>query len=38
MVERGFTPPVFCSMAIAGERPSMESTSGFSNWSRNCLA
>ena len=29
---------VFCSMEIAGERPSMESTSGLSICSRNCRA
>jgi len=35
-VERGFLLVVFCSMEMAGERPSMESTSGFcmmpGNW------
>jgi hypothetical protein len=37
-VERGFLLVVFCSMEMAGERPSMLSTSGFSIWSRNCRA
>ena len=35
-VERGLCEVAFCSIAIAGERPSMRSTSGFSiswrNW------
>jgi hypothetical protein len=35
-VERGFREVVFWSMEMAGERPSIESTSGFSiiwrNW------
>jgi hypothetical protein len=35
-VERGFLEVVFWSIEIAGERPSIESTSGFSiiwrNW------
>jgi hypothetical protein len=31
-------PVVFCSMAMAGDRPSMRSTSGFSICSRNCRA
>ena len=34
-VERGFVLAVFCSMEIAGERPSMESTSGLSICPRN---
>jgi hypothetical protein len=37
-VERGLREVVFCSMEIAGERPSMESTSGFSICSRNWRA
>jgi hypothetical protein len=37
-VDRGFDPVVFCSMAIAGERPSIRSTSGFSICSRNWRA
>jgi hypothetical protein len=37
-VERGEREVVFCSMEMAGERPSMESTSGFSICSRNCRA
>src|SRR5580692_2841049 len=38
MVERGLPPELRCSMAIAGESPSMKSTSGFCIWSRNCRA
>src|SRR3954470_7202540 len=38
MVDLGFAPALRCSIAIAGERPSMKSTSGFSRRSRNCLA
>jgi len=30
MMERGLEPLLRCSMAMAGERPSMKSTSGFS--------
>ncbi len=37
-VERGFEPAPFCSMAIAGQMPSMASTSGFSIWPRNWRA
>ena len=37
-VERGFEPAPFCSMAIAGESPSIASTSGFSIWPRNWRA
>ena len=37
-VERGLRLVVFCSMEMAGDRPSMESTSGRSIWSRNCRA
>jgi hypothetical protein len=37
-VERGLREVVFWSIEIAGERPSMWSTSGFSIIWRNCLA
>jgi hypothetical protein len=37
-VERGFLEVVFWSIEIAGERPSIESTSGFSIRPRNCRA
>ena len=37
-VERGLRLVVFCSIEIAGLRPSMESTSGRSIWSRNWRA
>ena len=37
-VERGFRPEVFCEMEIVGLKPSMESTSGFGIWPRNCRA
>jgi hypothetical protein len=37
-VERGLREVVFWSIEIAGERPSIESTSGFSIWPRNCRA
>ena len=37
-VERGFEPAVRCSMEIAGESPSIWSTSGFSICPRNCRA
>jgi hypothetical protein len=37
-VERGLRLVVFCSMEMAGDRPSMESTSGRSIWSRNWRA
>src|SRR4029077_15466391 len=37
-VERGLREVVRCSMEIAGESPSMESTSGFSICSRNWRA
>ena len=33
-----FDPVVFCSIEIAGESPSIRSTSGFSICSRNCRA
>jgi len=35
-VDRGFLEVVFCPVAIAGERPSMWSTSGFCIMPRNC--
>ena len=38
MFERGLCEVDFCSMEIAGDRPSMWSTSGFSIIERNCLA
>ena len=37
-MERGFLVVTFCSIAIAGGMPSMESTSGFVILPRNCLA
>ena len=37
-VERGLFPVVFCSMAIIGLRPVMDSTSGFSRMPMKCLA
>jgi hypothetical protein len=37
-VERGFRPVVFCSMEMAGDSPSITSTSGFSITPRNCRA
>jgi len=37
-VERGFFDVVFCSMAMAGERPLIWSTSGFCIISRNWRA
>jgi len=37
-VERGFLEVVFCSIEMAGDSPSMESTSGFSICSRNWRA
>jgi hypothetical protein len=37
-VERGFREVVFWSIEIAGDRPSIESTSGFSINPRNCRA
>ena len=37
-VDRGLCPAVFCSIEMAGDRPSMESTSGFSIKPRNCRA
>src|SRR5919206_4437193 len=37
-VERGFRDVDFWSMEIAGESPSMKSTSGFSIWPRNWRA
>jgi hypothetical protein len=37
-VDRGFREVDFWSIEMAGESPSMKSTSGFSIWPRNCLA
>jgi len=37
-VERGFFEVVFCSIEIAGDNPSMVSTSGLSICSRNWRA
>jgi hypothetical protein len=37
-VDRGFLLVVFCPVEMAGERPSMESTSGFCIIPRNCRA
>ena len=37
-VERGLREVDFWSIEIAGERPSMKSTSGFSICPRNCRA
>jgi hypothetical protein len=37
-VERGFFDVPFWSIEIAGDSPSMKSTSGFSIWPRNCRA
>ena len=37
-VERGLREADFWSMEIAGERPSMKSTSGLSIWPRNWRA
>ena len=37
-VERGFFDVVFWSIDIAGDNPSIDSTSGFSINPRNCLA
>jgi len=37
-VERGLWLAAFCSIAIAGERPSIRSTSGFSISCRNWRA
>jgi hypothetical protein len=37
-VERGLWLALFCSMEIAGDSPSIESTSGFSIKPRNCRA
>jgi hypothetical protein len=37
-VERGLCEVAFCSIAIAGDRPSMWSTSGFSITLRNWRA
>jgi hypothetical protein len=37
-VERGFFEVVFCSIEIAGDRPSIWSTSGFDIMSRNWRA
>src|SRR3954466_3572862 len=37
-VERGLRDVDFWSIEMAGDRPSMKSTSGFSIWPRNCRA
>src|SRR5205823_8308455 len=37
-VERGLRDADFWSMEMAGDRPSMKSTSGLSIWPRNCRA
>jgi hypothetical protein len=37
-VERGLCEVAFCSIEIAGESPSIRSTSGFSISCRNCRA
>ena len=37
-VDLGLREPVFCSIEMAGESPSITSTSGFSIKSKNCLA
>lgn len=37
-VERGFLEVVFWSMAMAGVKPSILSTSGLPTLSKNCLA
>ena len=37
-VDLGFREPVFCSIDMAGDKPSIVSTSGFSIKSKNCLA
>ncbi len=37
-VDLGFWFLPFCSIAIAGDSPSIKSTSGFSNTDKNCLA
>ena len=37
-VDLGFLAVAFCSIEIAGERPSIESISGFSISPKNCLA
>jgi hypothetical protein len=37
-VERGFLETDFCSIEMAGDSPSIESTSGFSICCRNCRA
>jgi len=37
-VDRGFLDVVRCSIEMAGDRPSIESTSGFSICSRNWRA
>jgi hypothetical protein len=38
LVDRGFRLAPFWSMLMAGESPSMRSTSGFSIWPRNWRA
>jgi hypothetical protein len=37
-VERGLREAERCSIEIAGESPSIDSTFGFSIWPRNCRA
>ncbi|MHC4349639.1 MAG: hypothetical protein ACYS15_14035 [Planctomycetota bacterium] len=37
-VDRGLCMPDRCSMAIVGGSPSIDSTSGFCHWLRNCRA
>jgi hypothetical protein len=37
-VDRGLRDVVFWSIEIAGDSPSIESTSGLSIWPRNCRA
>ena len=38
LVERGLAEADFCSMAMVGDRPLMESYFGLSIWPRNCRA
>ncbi len=37
-VERGFFDADFCSMAMVGDRPRIDSYFGFSSWPRNWRA
>jgi hypothetical protein len=37
-VDRGLRLALFWSIEMAGDRPSMKSTSGLSIWPRNCRA